>query len=168
MNRRSLLGLGTATAAGALAGCLGDVSVGRSGDTTDGSSTDRNGGDEENTPPPFDADDDDPHERYEVGDLEDDGRHEVYVHNEGDEERTLSLEIVHDGQTAVDETEDVPAGGYLEVITEPSTLEVAIETDGSKSQTTVGGSRACDRSETVVTVRDAGIETSTESTSTDC
>ena len=163
MNRRHLLGhVCAGIGLCGLADCLSDLA---SGDLTIAASSDDGDG-ADGPSPPFETDED-PHERYMIGDPADDTGHEVYVHNTGDEERSVTLEIAGDDER-ISETVDVPAGAYLEVLAEPSALEVVVEADESRSETTIGGSGECSRSKTVVTVRDDGIETSTESMSTDC
>ena len=160
MNRRHLLSRACVSIGlCGLAGCLGDLAP---GDRTTAASSD-DGADDPS--PPFETDED-PHERYVIGDPTDDAGHEVYVRNAGGDERSITLEVVGDDRELA-ENVDVPAGAYLEVLAEPTALEVVIETDESRSETRVG-SDGCGHSRTVVTVRETGLETSTESTSTDC
>ncbi|MHC3437116.1 hypothetical protein ACYJ1Y_03210 [Natrialbaceae archaeon A-gly3] len=153
MNRRHLLSRACVSIGlCGLAGCLGNLAP---GDRTIATSNDG----AEGPSPPFETDED-PYERYTIGDPTDDIGHEVYVRNAGSDERSITLEAAGDDGGIV-ETVDVPAGAYLEVLSESTALEVMVETDESRSETTVGGSGGRGHSRTVVTVRETGLETST-------
>ncbi len=167
MKRRDLLArVGGVVALGGLAGCLGTVvDAGSSGDDAGPS-----GNGERETPPEVDSSDDDPIERYEVGDG---GRnpHVATIWNAGDEERSLSLTVRRNDETALEKSLDVPADAYLEVaLVAGGRHELIVESGGSTTMTNLERSPAdCGHAETVIVLRTGGLESHSRSkTGTDC
>ena len=189
MQRRDFLaGLGATVAAGGLAGCIGTATEhatradDETDDATDSEMDDANDtatddepaeSDVELEPPfetdadePFETDADEPFERYVVGDVDERPDrapgHVVFVRNAADDERSIAFAVSADDDD-LEESEEVPAGEYLEiVVVEPSLAEVVVESDGSRARTVSGGTGdGC--SLTVVTIGD-GVRTETRST----
>ena len=181
MQRRDFLaGLGATVAAGGLAGCIGTATEhapradDETDDATDSEMDDANDTATDDEPaesdvelePPFETDADEPFERYVVGDVDERPDrapgHVVFVRNAADDERTIAFAVSADDDD-LEESEEVPAGEYLEiVVVEPSLAEVVVESDGSRARTVSGGTGdGC--SLTVVTIGDGG-RTETRST----
>ncbi|MFC4249040.1 hypothetical protein ACFOZ7_19265 [Natribaculum luteum] len=181
MKRRNLIArVGGVVALGGLAGCLGAVvdagssgdDAGPSGDDAGSSGDDAgpSGDGERETPPEVDSSDDDPIERYEVGDAGDDP-HVATIWNAGDGDRSLSLTVRRDDETALEKSLGVPADAYLEVaVAAGGRHELVVESGGSTTMTQLERSPAdCGHAETVIVLREDGLESHSRSrTGTDC
>lgn len=125
---------------------------------------------------PFDRETVDRDERYEIGDSDDPDLQEgiephlLYVVNDAGEEREIAIRIDRDSETVFERTESIPSASYVEfVLVEPAVYETNIETDGSKSTSSVDRSWSdCARSRTVVTISASGINTRTRTVQTSC
>ncbi|ELY45791.1 hypothetical protein [Natronorubrum tibetense] len=162
MNRRDIIGLGAGVCVSVTAGCLGS-----SGDSSDGQSDDESlwtdesddgQRDEEST---SDGESEtEPVERITIGDeSETDAAYSLYIRNATDDERSVEVRIDHDEETVLDRTEDVPAEAYLEIVlVDPGTYETTVESESSRSTTSITPPSAdCEESRTVMTLGEGGI-----------
>ncbi|WP_254768769.1 hypothetical protein [Salinilacihabitans rarus] len=166
MKRRDVLvRVGAAGAAVAAAGGLGAAAVDRT--ALDGALSSDDGDDAGDEESPCRAGrpdwaSDEPFDRFLVGTTGDDEAarpSEVWVRNATDETVAVAVDVAS-GPETLDETVDLPAGAYLEVLAFGDDADVAVESDGSRTRTRVDGSGGWDRlSRTAVTVDEDGIET---------
>lgn len=175
MHRRDLLaGLAATAAAGGLAGCLGTVAEATLESEPDSSDPEDGSGEPDvEIEPPFDADADEPFDRYELADPEGDAEralsHLVFVRNTGDDGHSISIAVGDDGsESAFEETEEVPAGEYIEIrVADPDPVDVVVESDGARAQTVTGNTDGgC--SLTIVSLGNGGLQTEARSTSEPC
>ncbi|WP_137288207.1 hypothetical protein [Natronorubrum halophilum] len=163
MNRRDILCLGTGICVSVTAGCLGSNGDSAGSNADDESlwttgSTDEQDSNDSGSP------DDDPTAQFTIGDPSETGAsHTMYVRNETDDERSITIQIDRDGESVLDRTEDVPADAFLEIVlAESGTYEAAVESETMRTTTSITRpDDDCEESRTLVTLRDGGIETDT-------
>ncbi|WP_440764692.1 hypothetical protein [Natronorubrum sp. DTA7] len=159
MNRRDIISLGAGVCVSAIAGCLGSTA-----DSADGGSDDESlwaddgsdGGNASNG----ESSADEPLERIVIGDeSETDAAYSLYIWNATDDERSVEIQIDHDGASVLDRTEDVPAEEYLEIVLiDSGTYETTVESESSQSTTSITPpSGDCGESRTVMTLQERGI-----------
>lgn len=176
MHRRTLLThIGVVAAIGGIADCLGS-----SGDDTPETTqmTSENSTDDEqpNEDEPATSEDDEPYERYVLSTSDEPDLpegvdpHRLHVENANDESQEIEISIARGGESVFDQTENVPADAYLEILlAEPGSYEIELEADGTRSTTRVDRSwDDCARSETTVTLHSGGINTQTRSVQSTC
>jgi hypothetical protein len=161
MDRRHLVRAGFGCGLAALAGCLGTLSdtsdaEGETGDSADDA-------DEDNDDVLTTDSADEPFDRIVLGD-DDDDPGAITIRNDGDDERTITVQVRHDGELAHDRTDDLPAGAALEfVLSEPGIYETHLETGSARTETAVShATDDCGATHTLISITASGTSTRTE------
>lgn len=163
MDRRTFARLGVGIGLVALGGCLGTIAQSTDDDREE-ESTAEQGASSDATLSESTADE--PLEQFAIGDADaadESVPHLVYVWNAADDDQTMSVRVVHEGETVLERTESVPADAYLAIeLHETGSYETAVTVGSASNETTITRSDAdCDESRTIMAFRAQGIQTTT-------
>ncbi|TMT86786.1 hypothetical protein E2L06_09310 [Haloterrigena sp. H1] len=168
MNRRNVIhagvGIGITVATGCLGGQDADESVttntNRSNTDTEDAISDSNEAGEIALEPEEPG----PIEQFslvdttDIGSAEATAMHRIIIENTGNETREFTLQITHDGDIVLDDTDELPAGTALELtVDKGGTYTTTIESHSSYSSTTTTVSDSDCNSRSVITFDNSGV-----------